>query len=352
MSIAESQRPESIFPQETLRKPSVVFGTYLPEKILTNQEIESWNVLTPNGNILTADNIQKRTGVAKRYVADSTETPLTMGLSAAQQVLNGKKADVIIVSTSFPVGFNVSQRISEELGLSPQSHLDVHAACSGFTLSLAYIKEHEQEFLGKKILFVAAEKYSPYLHDLRSPGINTDPSLAQTIFSDGAIAMVFEYGKDLKVISAINKEDFPEDTKDCIKMPIDKSLLTSPFLEIPVLYPASEKFEQDGPRVYKLMCENIPPLIKETIRNSGVDPSTIQMIAPHQGSGHMVDGISQRLNGYSVYNDFEEGNFSSASIPKALNVAIKKGEIKKGNIVVLAGFGAGLFASVAVVKLG
>lgn len=353
MNVVESTKHfEHPLSPEIPNKPNIVFGTYLPKTILTNQEIESWGVLTPSGNTLTADNIQKRTGVAKRYVADPTETPLAMGLNAAQQALNGRKADAVIVSTSFPVGFNVSQRISEELGLSPDFHLDVHAACSGFTLSLAHIKEHEQKSLGKKILFVTTEKYSPHLHNLRSAGINTDPSLAQTIFSDGAIAMVFEYGKDIRVFSAINQA-FPKDVQDFIKMPIDRTLLKPPFVDIPVPYPKSGKFEQDGKKVYKLICETVPQLIQETIDEASLDsPQTIQMVVPHQGSGHMVNGISQRLDKYYVYKDFEEGNFSSASIPKALNVAIKRGEIKKGNIVALAGFGAGLFASTVVVRFG
>lgn len=352
MSLAESSRhldpPHS---PEIPNKPSVVFGTYFPKTILTNQEIESWRVSTPNGHILTADNIQKKTGVTRRYVANPTETPLSMGLNAAAQALNGKKADAVIVSTSFPTGINLSSRLQKEFGISG-SNLDVHAACSGFTLSLAHIKQREQEFLGKKILLVSTEKYSPHLHSLRSAKVNTDPSLAQTIFSDGAIAMVFEYGRDLQIISALNHR-FPKEVQSYIQMPVDKKLMIPPFIEEFVPYPESGKFEQDGVKVYRLICENAPQLIEKAIGKANLDSSqTIRMVIPHQGSGHMVDGISQRLNGYSVYNDFEEGNFSSASIPKALNAAIRKGEIKKGNIVVLAGFGAGIFASIVIVRLG
>jgi len=353
MSIAEqAKHPDSPRPPEAENRPNIGFGTYLPEKILTNQEIESWRVSTPNGNILTAVNIQKRTGIVRRFVANEKETALFMGLNAAQQALNGKKADAVIVSTSFPVGFNLSRRISEELGLSSSFNLDVNAACSGFTFALAHIKDNEREFLGKRILLVSTEKYSPHLHDLRGGGINTDPSLAQTIFSDGAIAMEWGHGRDLQVLSAIDHK-FPSDTDDFIKMPVNKTLLTPRSIDVPVPYPESRKFEQDGAKVYRLICESVPPLIRKAIDEANLGPSqTIKMIIPHQGSGHMVKGISERLREHHVYSDFEDGNFSSASIPKALSSVIEKGKIKKGDIVVLAGFGAGLFASTVVVRFG
>lgn len=339
-------------PHETQQKPNLKFGIYLPKAALTNPDIESWGILTPGGNILTAENIEKRTGVKQRYVANESETPFSMALHASQEALDnaGEGIGAVIVSTSFPAGENLSAKLQKELGISG-FNLDVHAACSGFTLSLAYIKEHEQEFLGKKVLLVATEKYSPHLQDLRNKGIANDPSLAQTIFSDGAIAVAFEYGKDLTVISAVNKH-FPEDSRDCIKMPVDNTLLTHPTLTIPVPYPASGKFEQDGAKVYKLMCEGIPRLVREAVHGSDMDPSAVQAIFLHQGSGHMAKGIGQRLSEYSVFYDFQDGNLSSASIPKSLSKASQEGKIKKGDTVVLAGFGAGLFASIAVVKFG
>lgn len=353
MSIAEHLK-RSDFPRspENAGRPNIGFGIYLPERILTNQEIESWGVLTPNGNPLTSDNIQKRTGIVRRYVANEKETPFSMTLHASQDALRQAKDEIdaaVIVSTSFPTGENLSFKLQKELGISGYN-LDVNAACSGFTFALAHIKDNEEKFLGKRILLVATEKYSPHLRDLREGGVNTDPSLAQSIFSDGAIAIVFEYGRDLQVLSAIDHK-FPSDTDDFIKMPVDKTLFTPRSIDVPVPYPESGKFEQDGLKVYRLICETVPQLIKNAIKGANLNSSqTIQMIIPHQGSGHMVQGISQRLNGYSVYCDFEDGNFSSGSIPKALMSAIKKGEIKKGNIVVLAGFGAGLFASTVVVR--
>lgn len=357
MSVAEfPQRSESISSPETPKKPSVVFGIYLPTRRVTNVDIASWNLRkNSDSEPLSARAILSATGVEQRYVADPTETPLAMGLSAAQQALNGKKADVVIVSTSFPQGFNISQRISKRLLLTPESHLDVHAACSGFTRSLAYLKENEQRFNGKRILLVTTEKYSPFLHDLKTEGRNSDLSLAQTLFSDGAYAVFFEFGKDMEILSAVNQR-FPEGVSGFIKMPVDPRLMVLPYINEPVPYPESHKFEQDGKEVLSTVSANIWSLINEAVQKANLAPSDIVRVLPHQGSKPMTQAIIRgKMDGYAdgvVYEDYQEGNFSSASIPKALNAAVKKGEIKKGNIVVLAGFGAGMFASIVVVRFG
>lgn len=351
MSMAgiEQNPSESQNMQERITLGNISFGLYLPERAITNEEMASWNLTTNTGRLITARTILFATGVEKRRVADEEETPFFMGLNAAQQALNGKKPDAVIVSTSFPVGLNVSQRISDELGFSPDFHLDVHAACSGFTRSLAYLKEREQEFNGKRILLVATEKYSPFLHDLKTEGRNSDPSLAQTLFSDGAFAIFFEFGKDIQILSAVNHR-FPEEFSNLIKMPVDQDLMAPPFINEPI--PVSRKFEQQGREVVALIRDNIKPLIEDAMRQANLKTSDIKMVFPHQGSRLTTKTVAETMNEYPVYEDYSEGNFSSGSIPKALMKAIKQGEIKRGDNLVLAGFGAGMFASVVVVRLG
>ena len=104
--------------------------------------------------------------------------------------------------------------------------------------------------------------------------------------------------------------------------------------------------------VYKTMRVGIPELVKEIDMNS-LSNGKVQMIIPHQGSGHMVDIISQQLkDGFPpVFKDIEEGNFSSASLLKAMERAIREGKLKKGRVL-LVGFGAGLLAVSVDVMLG
>ena len=332
----------------------ISFGSYFPRTTLTNRVIESWRVITKGGKLLTADAILHKTGIEKRYVANDEETPLFMAIKASEEALKGnkEKIDVVIVSTSFPTGENLSGELQKKFGLSG-FHLDVHAACSGVGISLAYLKRREGLFAGKKILLVTTEKYSPYLQDLREEGGSAkDPSLAQTLFSDGAIACKFEYGKDLKVLS-IKNYVFSENTKDHIKMPIDRNLMVGPYCEIPIAYPQSGKFEQEGSKVYKLVRNTIPNLIKESISKAGHTQGDIKMVFLHQGSGHVVTGINDQLPEFQgrILMDYQDGNNSSGSVLKCIMKAIAENTIKKNDIVNLTVFGAGMRALSATLRL-
>lgn len=349
-----SSHREPLSSRENITRIGMSFGAYSPERVLTNQEIESWGIITEGGRRLTADVILHKTGIEQRHAANDQETPLFMAIKAAEGALEGNKGDIdaVIVSTSFPTGENTSKKLQERFGFSG-FHLDVHVACSGVGLSLAYLKKYERQFIGKKILFVTTEKYSPYLQDLREEGGSTkDPSLAQTLFSDGATACKFEYGKDLKVLST-KKLVFPAGTENYIKMPINRKLLAAPYIEIPIPYPASGKFEQDGSRVYKLIRNNVPNLIRESIGRARLTPADIKMLFLHQGSGHVVVEINNQLPEFQgrILMDYQDGNNSSGSTPKSIMRAKKEGGLSKHDIISLTVFGAGLTAISTILQL-
>lgn len=328
----------------------ISFGCYFPATVLTNEEIELWGVTTQRSGLLTKDRIFKSTGIKRRFVADPGETALDMGIKAAEQALgDSRDIDAVFVSTSYPIGVNIAWEIKERLHLPALSALDIYAACSGFVRGLVHIKEHEERFHGKKILFVATEKYSHVVADLRNGGGTIDPSLAQTIFSDGAMAMVFRPGIDMQILWAKN-HPFAREFSNLIRMPIDPSLMRPPYIEEYVPPSPSGKFEQDGPNVYRVVLENVPTLVRETVKEAGLTPQDIKRVFPHQGSGKMVDGLSDRLREFVLYKDIEDGNFSSASIPKAWFKATQEGEIGEGDIIALPGFGAGMFGAIAIVQ--
>lgn len=334
---------------EKARETSINFGQYLPTRLLSNEEIESWGIKNPKGKLLTARGISQITGIEKRFVSDDTETPSFMGYSAAVRTIKkGQKPDAVLVSTSFPLGLNFSERITQSLDLLSVPHRDFFAACSGFPFILSHIKKNEKNFLGKRILIVASEKYSPFVHDLRNGWEN---SLAQTLFSDGAIAFSLEYGRDLTVLSAVSRP-FPENINSCIKMPVEEKLMVEPFDRGPVPpYPSSGKFEQDGKGVLEAIENSIGTLVKTAIDKACLKPDEIKLVIPHQGSKPAVEAVKSILPEFRVVEDYQEGNWSSASIPKALMKAMQNGEIGKGDNLVFAGFGAGMFASIVVVRI-
>lgn len=331
--------------------PSVKIATYLPFERLTNSEVESWKIPrgTNNGSsdYLTAEDIAKKTGIQLRRIARN-KTTLSMGIMAARLVVTSSgKVDFIFFSTSYPTGQNNAQTVADKLGLKPRECLDIHAACSGFTYILSLIKSDEAYFDGKRILIVASEKYSPHLTDLKQG--QRDPSLSQLIFSDGSAAMSFIYGSDLQILQ--HKELFFPD--DCIQMPINYDAICPPSQKIEVPPSPSGCFWMDGSRVFSQVVEKIPPLIMRVLEESGIPADQVAAVIPHQGSAKMLNAIARRLPdiGEKLVRDLEEGNFSSASIPKALMRSINEGCIKKSDNVIFAGFGAGLFASVAAVKI-
>jgi len=350
MVAAEADRKHELMLKDKL--PS--FGFFVPQDSLTNDQIELWAVVTPGGNILTADSILKRTGVRKRSIASPDQDTTFMAQKAVADMLisnrtTPKTADFIFTTVSYPTGVNISEAINSKFGLNAHRTRDVFAACSGFSRTLSEIKANEDRYVGKSVIIASTEKYSDTVFDLRN-GIQNDPSLSQTIFSDGASAIGFVYGENLEVLSA-REMKLPEDLSAAIKMPIDYSLLAGEIIVEAVPVSNSGKLEQDGKTVYRAVIKYIPDMVRETVAAANLLPSDIDLVIPHQGSGHVIDGLQDRLPDYRVFSDIEFGNFSSASIPKAMSAAIRQNRIGKGSIVVLPGFGAGLFAATVVIRL-
>ncbi len=206
--------------------------------------------------------------------------------------------------------------------------------------------------MGKSILIVSVDKHQEHVFDLRNGGAKNDPALSQTIFSDGASAVRFTYGEDLIVLASAEVE---LGFADSLKLDDQGTLRVAPFLVRPKAgIPLSEsgKIEQQGRTVYGAVTRAVPDLIAQTVEEAGLKPDDIDLIIPHQASIHVLNTLQTRLKDYpdKVFIDIENGNFSSASIPKAMREAMRQSMILKGDTVVLVGFGAGLFAAVAVVR--
>ena len=337
------------------QRKGISFGFYYPRTVLGNADMALWGVETAGGHPLTADSILQKTGVRPRFIAGTDETHFFMGGVAALHALeNGnvrKPVDFIFVTTTYGTGKNLSDEINTYLHLNAQG-LDVYEACTGFAGTLSHIKQNEGQYLGKSILIVSVDKHQEYVFDLKNGGAKNDPALSQTIFSDGASAIRFIYGEDLTVLASTEVE---LGLGDSLKLDDQRALRVAPFIAKPASgIPLSEsgKIEQQGKTVYGAVTRAVPELIAQTVRNAGLEPDNIDLVIPHQASIHVLETLQARLKDYpdKVFIDIENGNFSSASIPRAMREAMRQSMILKGDTAVLAGFGAGLFAAVAVVK--
>lgn len=252
-------------------------GTYYPEQVLTNEEIASWKV--PKGRKpLTAQSIYEKIGVKRRFITGEDETALDMGIKAVKSLPNFLESpDMVYFSTSYPDGDNNAEELVRYFDYTPDGFKNIHAACSGFTLSLSQIFENRERFLGKRILLVASEKYSPTLVDLRSD--DADPSLAQTIFSDGAVAMSLTEGRDMKILNALSYS-FPVEKSACLRMPVNYDLVRHPALTVDIPHSENGHFWMDGTAVYEGVREIVPGLIDTAITGAGLESRQIKMVIP------------------------------------------------------------------------
>ncbi len=338
--------------------PLLSCGLYLPTGRLTNDILASWNIATNGGRVLTAQDFFDKLGVIERPQADADETVLSMGVAAAEPLVRrtGGKIDAVFFTTSYPTEeHNASYLVEHVYGLDPDIALDVYAACSGFTQVLSHLHQYREAFAGARVLIVSSEKYSPTLVDLKNPqGAQQDPSLSQAIFGDGAVAVSFIVGKDgLLPLASLNYH-FPEPQSQAIEMPFDDDQVVEPAMVVPVPPSLTGKFRMNGRAVIKSAAE-IARLMEKTIEAAKLPPDGIDIIIPHQASGPMLESLTHHLPpnlAEKLYYDLEQGNLSSASIPKALIRAVKEGRIRNGDTILFVGFGAGMYASASVYQYG
>lgn len=335
-------------PQELdIKRPDLAIGIYRPQTVITNEAVQGWGLCTAHGMPVTSQFIREKLGIERRYVAGENESVINMAAAALREALaiaRPDKIDILQFSASHATGQFLAGEVEGELGLAVPEKFDVHAACSGWVRGLVYLKKREAMGLlkiGDWVAVVASERYHPILYDLCDPDqASQDLSMSQLIFSDGAVAWVFRWGVDLAVEEFRNFR-FPPQYQDLIRMPVGVPRHLH-YIEEGV--PFAPKLVMDGPGVYRAVVRVLPPLVEQL---AGQDRP---LVVPHQASGKVLDGLAERLNGLSLYRDLAEGNWSSASIPKALARAAAEGVVKKGDTVLLAGFGAGMFASLARVR--
>lgn len=348
---------------EKKKAPDIGIGIYLPEKVLTNEDLEARNIELPNGKLLKADRILEKIGVERRHIAEEHESVSDMGIKAAKQALGDSTADIILASSSHPTSYNISSEIKKGLNNNTAEFMDFHAACSGSALMFDYVFENNERFKGKKILVVASDKFAGTVVDLKYPeAFKLDSSMGQTIFGDGACAISFVLGKDIKVLNAKSAQLHSKSgAQDLILMAVGDNKFVEPCIVKPVA--ASEKtadfpkgyFTQNGPKVYEDVIDAVPDFIKKTVEDAGLKKSDIDLVVLHPGSKRMFEALSDKLSpDYKSYSEYSEANMSSVSLLYSFIMALKKDLIERGDKVVLCGFGAGspnLYGSVAVVEI-
>lgn len=335
-------------------KYSRIIGTggYLPESIMTN---EDWEKKVDT----TAEWIYERTGIKQRHIANQTETASFMGAQAAKKALEacGKTADdidMIIVSTAAPDKIFPSTAcfIQKSLGIKHNCMaFDVQAACTGFIYAMSIADKFIKTGTVKRALVVGAEVMSRL--------INWSERSTCVLFGDGAGCVILEASEEPGILSTYLYADGNQDkllAVDNVQL-ADHSGLTrdtektnNASLPISDFYPY---VQMEGRKVFKVAVTRLGQLVEEIKEKHQLTEHDIDWLVPHQANMRIIKAAADKLGvplEKVILTVDKHSNTSSASIPLALDTAIRDGRIKPGHTLLLEAFGAGLTWGSALVK--
>jgi 3-oxoacyl-[acyl-carrier-protein] synthase-3 len=312
-------------------------GGYLPERILTNRELE--------GLVETTDEwIQERSGIKQRHIAAKDEKTSDMATAAAKEALvaagmDASEIDLIVVATTTPdrVFPSVACAVQRNLGIKTIPAFDVHAACSGFVFALDVANRFVHTDGASRVLVIGAEIYSRILDW-------TDRSTC-VLFGDGAGAIVLEATDEPGVISThIHSDGAHEEllyVSGGAASGVEALIKDAAFIKM------------KGNEVFRRAVATLGSIAKETLEGNGVDKEDLAWLIPHQANLRIITATAKKLGlpmERVVVTVDKQANTSSASIPLALDTAIRDGRIKRGELLLFEAFGAGLTWGSALVR--
>lgn len=308
-------------------------GSYLPERILSNKDLESM--------VDTTDEwIVSRTGVKERRMARSDEFPSDMGYAAAQKALadaavKPEAIDLILVATMTPdyISPSTAALIQAKLGAVNAAALDIQAACTGFIFGLSMAKAYVESGLYKCILLIAAEKMSAF--------IDYQDRSTCVIFGDGAAAAVIAPGNKGLAIDTISLGSDGE-LAELVQIPAGGSRMPA---SQETVGNRSHYFKMVGNEVFKHAVRRMSAAAKECLSRANLTDQDISWLVPHQANIRIIDAIAKnfQIADEKVYKTIEKyGNTSAASIGIALNELVCTQAIKSGEHILLVAFGGGL----------
>ncbi|ORU89772.1 MAG: 3-oxoacyl-ACP synthase [Cycloclasticus sp. symbiont of Poecilosclerida sp. M] len=311
-------------------------GSYLPKEIRTNKGFESM--------IDTTDEwIYARTGIKQRHVIADSETCSSMAEIAATQALeaagiSASEIDLIIIGTSSPdrVFPSTACILQDKLGVGDCAAFDVQAACSGFIYGLGIANQFIRAGGAKKALVIGSEANSRIL-DM------SDRSTC-VIFGDGAGAVVLESSEEEGVLSTHLHSDGSHQDVLYINNPIAGQKQDGEQAYMTML----------GNDVYKVAVKTLGRIVDETLDANGMQKSDVDWLIPHQANIRIIASVAKKLNmpmEKVILTIEEQGNTSAASIPLALDKAVRDGRIKQGQTVLMEAFGGGFVWGSALVKM-
>ncbi|MDM8526066.1 beta-ketoacyl-ACP synthase III [Desulfococcaceae bacterium HSG8] len=306
-------------------------GSYLPETIIHNEELTQF----PQASKMI---ISQKTGVFARRSAAEDECTSDLAVKSARNCLEkigfpAEKIEGIIVSTSSPDRIQpaTATRVQHMLGAGNAFAFDINSVCSGSTFGISLADALIKTGQYNNILFIASEVYSRILN---KKDFSTYP-----FFGDGSGAIFFQAGNSSGVLHSCLRTDGSGAETICVPgggsmMPYEK-----------IKHPKFAFFKMNGKKVFNFAVSKGTEIILQLIEEAGVSLKDIRCFVCHQANVNIILKIAEKIDvspDNFYMNLFRYGNTASASVPIALDEAISKGVISKGDLAVTAAFGGGL----------
>jgi 3-oxoacyl-[acyl-carrier-protein] synthase-3 len=301
-------------------------GSYLPSTALSNNDLIARGIDTSD------DWIVERTGIRSRHIADATQAASDLALEAARAAIasagiTAEKIDLIILATSTPdfIFPSTACLLQAKLGVRGAAAFDVQAVCSGFVYAAAMAEKFIRSGSHRCALVVGTEVFSRIL-DWNDRG-------TCVLFGDGAGAVILEASDEPGILaSALHADGSYSDILSVPGNVCGGKIVGSPFLQM------------DGQAVFKFAVKVLADVARETLDQAGMKPGDIDWLIPHQANIRIIQATAKKLGVpmEKVVTTVERhGNTSAASIPLALDAAVREGKIKPGDTLMLEGVGGG-----------
>ena len=324
-------------------KSAVITGTGMkvPDKVMTNRDLEKI--------VDTSDEwIRTRTGIRERRIAAEGETLSQYAVAAGRSALEAagvapEEIDLIVLATvtpDMPIPATAC-KVQFDLGCTRATAFDISAGCSGFIYAQSVAKQFLLTGRCRHTLVIGAELLSKYL--------DWQDRSTCVIFADGAGAVVMSAGELPRGVlaSAMHSDG---SMVDFICMP-GGGTLNPPSQQM--IDKRLHFIRMKGNETFKMAVRSIEEVCREVLDAAGLTPDDVDMFVPHQANQRIISAVGSRLGigeDRSYINIDRYGNTSAASIPIALDEAVREGRVRAGDIVLMAAFGAGLTWAASVAR--
>lgn len=303
-------------------------GSYLPPKILTNQDLEKM--------VDTTDEwIFSRTGIRERHIVQD-ETTSDLAYEAAKQAVSAASIqasdiDLIVVATTTPdkIFPSVAVMVQRKLGIAGCAAFDVQAVCSGFVYALTVADNFIKAGTHRCVLVIGADSFSRITD-------YTDRSNC-ILWGDGAGAVILQASAEQGVLSTHLHADGQYEK----------------MLHVPRTGGTQDFVQMEGNAVFKMAVNTLDQIVDETLVANGLQKSDVDWLVPHQANIRILQATAKKLDmsmDRVVVTVDRHGNTSAASIPLALDTAVRDGRIQRGHVILMEAFGGGFTWGSALVK--